>query len=109
MAQISALTGGGVVELRAGPGEGMTIAVRWAQDGKSMAYGHAISMHEMKAMHQVVQPCVLDSITHAVRKMTPNAEVSGGPPGPSTTITHGSLIAGGSPGATGSTATGYRP
>ncbi len=77
VAQISALTGGGVVELRAGPGEGMTIAVRWAQDGKSMAYGHAISMHEMKAMYTVVQPCVLESITHAVRKMTPNAELTG--------------------------------
>lgn len=72
VAQIDVITGGGVVELRAGPGPGMTIAVLWRQDGKNMAYGHAVSMHEMEAMHGAVQPCVLESITHAVRKMTPN-------------------------------------
>ena len=74
VAQIAALTGGGVVELRAGPGKGMTVAVRWTHDGQSMSYDHALSMLEMKAMYAAVQPCVLESITHAVRKMTPNVE-----------------------------------
>jgi len=72
VAQINALTGGGAVHLRAGPGKGMTIAVRWTQDGKSMAYDHALSIHEMKAMRASIQIVVLESITHAVRKMTPN-------------------------------------
>jgi len=69
---INALTGGGAVHLRAGPGKGMTIAVRWTQDGKSMTYDHALSIQEMKAMRASVQIVVLESITHAVRKMTPN-------------------------------------
>lgn len=73
VAQIDALTGGGTVELRPGPGTGMTIAVLWAQDGKRMAYGHALSMIEMKAMCEAVQPCVLEQITNAVRKMTHSA------------------------------------
>lgn len=76
VAQIDAFTGGGVVEMRAGPGKGMTIAVRWAQDGQSMAYCRALSMHEMKAMCGAVQPFVLENITRAVRKMTQNAKVS---------------------------------
>ncbi len=71
--QIDALTGDGVVELRAGPGKGMTISVLWTREGRHMAYGHAISMHEMKSMFGAVQPCVLESITNAVRKMTPNS------------------------------------
>ena len=70
VAQIDALTGGGVVEMRAGPGAGMTIAVCWEQEGQSMSYEHALSMLEMKAMRATVQPCVLDSIEHAVRKAT---------------------------------------
>lgn len=69
VAQINALTGDGAVHLRAGPGKGMTIAVRWTQNGKSMVYDHALSIHEMRAGAQVG---VLESITNAVRKMTPN-------------------------------------
>jgi len=65
-----------VVELRAGPGKGMTIAVLWTQEGRNMAYGHALSMPEMKSMYEVVQPCVLENITHAVSKMTPNVKVT---------------------------------
>ncbi len=68
VAQINALTGGGAVHLRAGPGKGMTIAVRWTQNGNSIVYDHAISIHEMRAGAQVG---VLESITHAVRKMMP--------------------------------------
>ena len=67
VAKINALTDCGVVELRACPGNGLIITVRWTQDGKERAYEHALSMHEMKAMYEVVQPCVLDQITHAVR------------------------------------------
>lgn len=80
VAQIVALTGDGVVDLRTGPGKGMTISVLWTQEGRRMAYGHALSMHEMTAMYVAVQPCVLESITNAVRKMTPNGEVSGAEP-----------------------------
>lgn len=72
VAEIDSITGGGSVEMRAGPGPGMTISVHWEQAGKRMACGHALSVHEMKAMHEVVQLCVLESITHAVRRMTPN-------------------------------------
>jgi phage baseplate assembly protein gpV len=75
---IDALTGGGSVELRAGPGKGMTIAVHWAQDGKRMSYDHALSINEMNGMYRVAQPCVLESITHAVRKMTPNVRAKRG-------------------------------
>lgn len=67
-ATIDSITGGGVVEMQAGPGPGMTISVRWEQAGKRMAYRHALSM----PMYEALQPCVLESITHAVRKMTPN-------------------------------------
>lgn len=70
VAQINALTGDGAVHLRAGPGKGMTIAVRWTQNGKSMVYDHALSIHEMRAMRAVAQVGVLESVTHAVRKMT---------------------------------------
>lgn len=72
VAQISTLTGGGVVELRPGPYDGMTIAVLWRDGDKQMACGHTMSMREMKHMYEPVQPCVLDGITHAVRKMVPN-------------------------------------
>ena len=75
--QIDALTGGGKVELLAEP-YGMTIAVLWCQDGHRMRYGHATSMVEMKAMCEAVQPCVLEQITNAVRKMMPNVELRGG-------------------------------
>ena len=71
VAKIAALTGGGVVEMRDGPGTDMTISVRWTQDGRSMSYDHALSMLEMKSMYGALQPCVLESITHAVRKMVP--------------------------------------
>lgn len=74
VAQINALTSGGKVELLAGPYDGMTIAVLWDQDDQRMGYSHALSMHEMKHMSEVVQPCVLDQITNAVRKMVPNAD-----------------------------------
>lgn len=74
--QIAALTQGGRVVLMAEP-YGMTVAVEWEQDGQRMRYGHALSMIEMKAMYEVVQPCVLEQITNAVRKMTPNASLEG--------------------------------
>ena len=68
--QIDSITRGGSVELLADdPGKGMVIAVKWSQDGKLMGFSYAISMREMKSMYLVVQPCVLDSITNAVRKM----------------------------------------
>lgn len=72
VAQIAALTKGGRVVLLADP-YGMAIAVEWEHDGQRMSYGHALSRIEMKAMHEAVQPCVLDQITNAVRKMTPDA------------------------------------
>ena len=68
--EIDSITGGGIVELFADKtGKGMVIAVKWSQNGKPMEYGYAISMLEMKSMYLVVQPCVLDRITHEVRKM----------------------------------------
>ncbi len=79
VAQISAMTGGGIVELRTEPHDGMTIAVLWRDGDKQMACGHAMSMLEMKSMYESVQPCVLERITHAVRKMLPNAAVTGTP------------------------------
>lgn len=72
VAEIGAITKGGIVELRPGPGPGMTIGVLWTHEGHSMGCAHAVSIHEMEAMHEAVQPCVLESITRAVRKMTPN-------------------------------------
>jgi hypothetical protein len=72
VAQIAELTNGGRVLLQAEP-HGMVVAVEWEQDEQRMRYGHALSMVEMKAMYEVVQPCVLEQITNAVRKMTPNA------------------------------------
>ncbi len=35
-------------------------------------YEHAMSLGEMERMYEAVQPCVLEQITNAVRKMTPN-------------------------------------
>ena len=68
--EIDSITGGGIVKLLAEENcKGMVIAVKWSQNGKPMEYGYAISMLEMKSMYLVVQPCVLDSITLAVRKM----------------------------------------
>ena len=77
MEQIGTITGDGVVELRSDPGKGMTISVLWTQDGRCMAYGHSMSFGEMDRMYEAVQPCVLESITHAVRRMTPNVELTG--------------------------------
>lgn len=77
VAQIDALTGGGHVELLADEHGGMIIGVAWNQDGQRMRYGHALSMHEMKHMYESVQPCVLEQITNAVRKMVPNVVLTG--------------------------------
>lgn len=75
--RISTITGDGFVELRTRPGKGMTISVRWTRKGTRMGYNRAITMHEMKMMYGALQPCVLDSITNAVRTMTLNGAMSG--------------------------------
>ena len=69
VAKIAELTGGGVVELRPGPVDGMTVAVRWTQDGMELSYENHLSRLEMRAMYDALQPCVLDSILNAVRKV----------------------------------------
>ena len=82
IAEINAITGGAIVELQTGPHGGMEIVVRWMLGKEQFGYGHAISLGEMERMHEVVQPHVLESITHAVRKMLPNVEVSSGAANP---------------------------
>ena len=72
VAEIDAMTGGAIVELRPGPYGGMKIGVRWMIGKEQYGYEHAMSLGEMERMVEAAQPCVLESITHAVRKMTPN-------------------------------------
>jgi len=69
VAQIGHTTGGGTVELVAGPVDGMTIRVQWRNGDKLMGYDHPLSMIEMRGMYDAVQPRVLSQITDAVRKM----------------------------------------
>lgn len=80
-AEIDAMTGGAVIVLRAGPYGGMRIGVRWMLGKEQYGYEHAMSLGEMERMHEAAQPCVLEQITNAVRKMTPNADVCGLPHG----------------------------
>lgn len=73
VAEIDAMTGGARVELRTGPYGGMKICVRWMVGKEQYGYEHAVSLGEMDRMVEAAQPCVLEQITHAVRRMTPNA------------------------------------
>lgn len=77
VAEINSITGGSVIELGYGPINGMTIRVRWMLGEKLFGYEHAMSFEEIERMYEVVQPCVLESITNAVRKMFPNVELMG--------------------------------
>ena len=72
VSEINALLGGADVRLMTGPFGGMTIGVRWMVGKEIMAYKHAMSLGEMERMHEAVQPCVLEQITNAVRRMMPN-------------------------------------
>lgn len=72
-AEIDAMTGGAVIELRPGPYGGMKIGVRWMLGKEQYGYEHAMSLGEMERMYEAAQPCVLEQIANAVRKMTPNA------------------------------------
>ena len=72
VAEIDAMTGGAIVELRHGPYGGMTIGVRWMLGKEQYGYEHAMSLGEMERMYEVVQPCVLEQISNEVRKMTAN-------------------------------------
>ena len=74
-AEIDDMTGGAVIELRPGPCGGMKIGVCWMLGKEQYGYEHAMSLREMESMHEAVQPCVLEQIANAVRKMTPNAEI----------------------------------
>lgn len=76
-AEIYAMTGGAVIELRPGPYGGMKIGVLWMICKEQYVYEYAISLWEMERMVEAVQPCVLEQITRAVRRMTPNAGLGG--------------------------------
>lgn len=77
--EINELLGGADVKLSPGPFGGMKIGVRWMVGKELMGYEHAMSLVEMERMYEVVQPCVLEQITNAVRKMTPNNQVQAAP------------------------------
>jgi hypothetical protein len=77
VAEIDAMSGGAIVELRPGPYGGMKIGVRWMIGNERYGYEHAMSLGEMDRMVEAAQPCVLEQITHAVRRMTPNDRVEG--------------------------------
>lgn len=78
VAEIDAMTGGAAIELRPGPYGGMKIGVHWMIGKEQYRYEHAMSLREMERMVEAAQPCVLEQITNAVRRMTPNAtEFSG--------------------------------
>lgn len=77
VAEIDAMTGGAIVELRPGPYGGIKIGVRWMIGKEQYGYDHFMSIGEMDRMVEAVQPCVLEQITNAVRSMTTNAEASG--------------------------------
>ena len=78
VAEIDAMTGGAIVELRPGPYGGIKIGVRWMIGKEQYGYDHFMSIGEMDRMVEAVQPCVLEQITNAVRSMTTNAEITGG-------------------------------
>ena len=73
VAEIDAMTGGAIVELRPGPYGGIKIGVRWMIGKEQYGYDHFMSIGEMDRMVEAVQPCVLEQITNAVRSMTTNA------------------------------------
>jgi len=73
VAEIDAMTGGAIVELRPGPYGGIKIGVRWMIGKEQYGYDHFMSIGEMDRMGEAVQPCVLEQITNAVRSMTTNA------------------------------------
>ena len=68
VAEIDATTGGATIELRPEAYGGTKICVRWTLGKEQYGYEHALSMTEMRGMHEVVQPCVLEQIANAVRK-----------------------------------------
>ena len=72
VAEIDAMTGGAIVELRPGPYGGIKIGVRWMIGKEQYGYDHFMSIGEMDRMVEAVQPCVLEQITNAVRSMTTN-------------------------------------
>ena len=72
VAEIDAMTGGAIVELRPGPYGGIKIGVRWMIGKEQYGYDHFMSIGEMDRMVEAVQPCVLEQITNAVRCMTTN-------------------------------------
>lgn len=76
VAEINEMTGGAIVELRPGPYSGMKIGVRWMLDKEQYGYEHVVSLGEMERMVEAAQPCVLEQITHAVRRMTPNPSIN---------------------------------
>jgi len=71
--EIDAIASGAVVQLRPGPYGGMKIGVRWMVGKEQYGYEHAMSLCEMERMVEAVQPCVLEQITNAVRKVMQNA------------------------------------
>ena len=72
VAEIDAMTGGAIVELRPGPYGGIKIGVRWMIGKEQYGYDHFMSICEMDRISASVQPCVLEQITNAVRSMTTN-------------------------------------
>ena len=72
VAEIDAMTGGAIVELRPGPYGGIKIGVRWMIGKEQYGYDHFMSIGEMDRMVEAGQPCVLEQITNAVRSMTTN-------------------------------------
>ena len=80
VAEIDAMTGGAIVELRPGPYGGIKIGVRWMIGKEQYGYDHFMSIGEMDRMVEAVQPCVLEQITNAVRSMTTNAALTGDGP-----------------------------
>ena len=74
VAHINEITNGGFVELSAGPGPAMTIAVRWATDGKNMGYSQVLSKSEAEATNDSNLPYLLARITNGVHNtITPAA------------------------------------
>lgn len=67
-AEIYAMTGGAVIELRPEPCGGLKIVVRWWVSNELYGYEHAMSRGTMDSMYEAAQLCVLEQITNAVRK-----------------------------------------
>ena len=72
VAEIDAMTGGAIVELRPGPYGGIKIGVRWMIGKEQYEYDHFMSIGEMDRISASMQPYVLEQITNAVRRMTTN-------------------------------------